>query len=234
MKFWERYGFSKFSPERLKESAEEVLGKELELSERGAVLESEIRKHNVTVKTEDETRNLETKVKDAQHKSEIVVLEIEHETDKRKSLSALEAEKDQLTAEAELKDTVHEDEKTHSEAMATANIALESVKNSTVVATVKKESVDAQIGERKLTLGYVQENIDSLLKQKDGVIAGLNMANEVLVKQLEYMQNVLAVAVGKIPTVNLNDFRINVEMPPTTPAKGGGDKSGQSGEKKPN
>lgn len=69
--------------------------------------------------------------------------------------------------------------------------------------------------EKLAALDYVQQHIDALLSKDKGKIEGLEMVVQILKDQMAFMQNVLAVAVAKIPEVNLENFTVN--MPSTAP-----------------
>ena len=74
-----------------------------------------------------------------------------------------------------------------------------------------KANADLLSYQKELT--YTKANIDSLLASKDGIIAGLNVAINMYKEQMDYMQKVLAVAVGKIPTVDFSTIKFNIEQP---------------------
>jgi len=91
---------------------------------------------------------------------------------------------------------------------------------------IKKNTlIEAEVKSKQLELDYTEKHLESILASKDGIIKGQELAITMYKEQMDYMQKVLAVAVGKIPTVDFSTLKFSIEQPALT--KGSQDKGNQ-------
>ncbi len=180
-------------------------------------------KQELFIKKVEEASKLQLEIAEAKQKAEIEKLKLQAETnediklfekakDIRELRNNLVVSENRHKLDLELEQTTKEKEK-----------RLQDLVNEEIVLSAKNKGIDLSVFEKNQNLKYIQDNIDSILEKKNGIIAGNEFVIKTLTSQLAYMQDVLAVAVGKIPEVNLSNFKISGEAP----QQKGGDKGGE-------
>jgi len=130
---------------------------------------------------------------------------IEHLKNNEKNEAVYSLERNIKRLSDELEEAIRRNKEiaSHQEEINEKNVVLAKLK-------IEEENIQHLINAKENIYTYIANNSQAYLNQKDGIINGQILAIETYKDMIRYMQDVLAVAVGKIPEVDFKDFKINI------------------------